>query len=141
MRWPPRSPREKLAGYYHLPRFIDKTRAYLAGQLPPEYQNNFTKGFDARFLQFTGIQAEDFIRAVAELKEDEAIAKWVQEHARPHTETELEAWNEEFRNLTPRDPERIVRMREAAGAAHRTDVTTYFDLIDLDEGREVPPRG
>ncbi|HET7560595.1 MAG TPA: DUF5069 domain-containing protein [Limnochordia bacterium] len=140
MSWVPRSPREQLAGYYHLPRLIDKARAHLAGTLPADYQNNFTKGFDQRFLDFTGIAAEAFIQAVAEHKTDEAIAGWVTQHAKTHTPEELQAWNEDFRRLVPRDPERIVRMREAAGAADRTDVTTYFDLIDLDEGRPVPRR-
>ncbi len=140
MRWVPRSPYEKLAGYHHLPRFIDKTRAYLAGKLPPEYQNNFCKGFDARFLEFTGLQAQDFIQAVAQAKDDAEVARWVQEHARPVTPEELEAWNEAFRQLKPRDPERIARMRAEAGHPERTDVETYFDLIDLDEGRDVPRR-
>src|ERR1051326_9597077 len=41
----PRSPRETMAGWVYLPRFIDKIRLHLAGKLPPDYQENFTKGF------------------------------------------------------------------------------------------------
>jgi hypothetical protein len=38
----PRSPREMMDGWVHLPRFIDKIRLHLAGKLPPDYQENLT---------------------------------------------------------------------------------------------------
>src|SRR3974377_1311737 len=47
----PRSPRETMCGWMHLPRFIDKIRLHLAGKLPPDYQPNFCKGFDAFWLE------------------------------------------------------------------------------------------
>ena len=34
-------------GWVYLPRFMDKIRLHLAGKLHPDYQNNFTNGFDA----------------------------------------------------------------------------------------------
>jgi Domain of unknown function (DUF5069) len=33
----PRSPRELMCGWVHLPRYIDKIRLYLAGKLHPDY--------------------------------------------------------------------------------------------------------
>src|SRR4051794_11770283 len=37
----PRSPRELMAGWVYLPRFVDKIRLHLAGKLDPDYQENF----------------------------------------------------------------------------------------------------
>ena len=42
----PRSPRETMDGWPHLPRYVDKIRLHLAGRLHPDYQPNFGKGFD-----------------------------------------------------------------------------------------------
>ena len=47
----PRSPKFLLGGIAHLARFIDKIRLHLAGQLPPDYQENFTSGFDSAWLK------------------------------------------------------------------------------------------
>src|SRR5690242_549342 len=40
----PRSPRETMDGWMHLPRFVDKIRLHLADKLHPDYQPNFCKG-------------------------------------------------------------------------------------------------
>jgi hypothetical protein len=42
----PRSPRETMCRWMHLPRFIDKVRLHLAGKLHADYQGNLRKGFD-----------------------------------------------------------------------------------------------
>jgi hypothetical protein len=36
----PRSPRETMDGWMHLPRYIDKIRLHLAGRLHADYQKN-----------------------------------------------------------------------------------------------------
>jgi len=43
----PRSPRETMCGWMHLPRFIDKLRLHFAGKLSQDYVDNLCKGFDA----------------------------------------------------------------------------------------------
>lgn len=50
----PRSPRETMAGWIHLPRYIDKIRLHLAGKLHLDYQPNFGKGFDGMWLNAAG---------------------------------------------------------------------------------------
>src|SRR5215203_2949975 len=60
----PRSPRETMCGWSHLPRLIDKIRLHLAGKLHPEYQANFCKGFDGVWLETTGVTAEQLIDVV-----------------------------------------------------------------------------
>ena len=51
----PRSPRETMCGWMHLPRYIDKIRLHFAGKLHPDYQPNFGKGFDGLWLEFAGV--------------------------------------------------------------------------------------
>ena len=54
----PRSPRETMAGWAYLPRFVDKVRLHLAGKLHADYQENFAyKGFDAKWLAAAGLNA------------------------------------------------------------------------------------
>src|SRR3954464_11417723 len=60
----PRSPREMMDGWVYLPRFIDKIRLHLAGKLPPDYEENFTKGFDGAWLRAAGVSAEQMIDVV-----------------------------------------------------------------------------
>src|SRR3989441_8986396 len=60
----PRSPRETMAGWSYLPRFVDKVRLHLAGKLSSDYQPNFCKGFDGAWLEAAGVNAEDFIAVV-----------------------------------------------------------------------------
>ena len=62
----PRSAREMMCGWVHLPRFIDKVRLHLAGKLHPDYQANFGKGFDGLWLEAAGVKAvTDLNRVVA----------------------------------------------------------------------------
>jgi hypothetical protein len=41
----PRSPRQTMAGRSYLPRYVDKIRLHLAGQLHPNYQPNLGQRF------------------------------------------------------------------------------------------------
>src|SRR5690349_13003062 len=60
----PRSPRETMCGWTHLPRFIDKIRLHLAGKLHGDYSANFCKGFDGLWLEMSGVKADEFIEVV-----------------------------------------------------------------------------
>ncbi len=134
----PRSPREKLAGYVHLPRMLDKFRATLAGT-HGEYI--YPCPMDQRLLDFTGITAEQFSKAVQE-KDDAAVAEWFRKTAKPHSAAEVEQWNEKFLTRGPDTDEKrdyFKKLRDAADPT-RTDITAWADLLDLDEKRPVPKR-
>src|SRR5437899_12936041 len=73
----PRSPRETMAGWMHLPRFIDKVRLHLAGKLHEDYQANFCKGFDGLWLELAGVKAEEFIEVVRRSITDGEVCDWV----------------------------------------------------------------
>ena len=78
----PRSPREMMCGWTHLPRFIDKIRLHLAGKLAPDYQPNFCKGFDGLWLEAAGVKAEEFIEVVKKSITDGEICDWVNKNVK-----------------------------------------------------------
>ncbi len=73
----PRSPRETMCGWMHLPRFIDKIRLHLAGKLHSDYQPNFCKGFDGLWLETAGVKADQFIEVVRNSITDGQVCDWV----------------------------------------------------------------
>src|SRR4051812_37356615 len=73
----PRSPRETMCGWMHLPRLIDKIRLHLAGKLHPDYAANFCKGFDAVWLESAGVEASQFIDIVRNSITDGQVCDWV----------------------------------------------------------------
>src|SRR5258706_8908775 len=73
----PRSPRETMCGWMHLPRLIDKIRLQHAGKLHPDYQPNFCKGFDGRWLEVAGVDAQKFIELVRNSVTDGEVCDWV----------------------------------------------------------------
>ena len=78
----PRSPREVMAGWAYLPRFVDKIRLHLAGKLHPDYQENFTKGFDAAWLKAAALSADQFIEVVKNTTTDGEVCDWVMKNVR-----------------------------------------------------------
>src|SRR4026207_2386464 len=78
----PRSPREMMDGWVHLPRFLDKIRLNLAGKLTPDYQENFTKGFDGSWLRAAGVTAEQMIDVVKNTVSDGEVCDWVRNNVK-----------------------------------------------------------
>jgi len=106
----PRSPHERLGGYLHLARMIDKARAMRAGTIG-EYI--YPCPLDERLLQFLEISANRFLEAVAD-HDDAGIVEWVHATARSRTADEIAAFNK--------------RIEPSA------------DRLDLEEGRPIPRR-
>jgi hypothetical protein len=74
----PRSPDESLGGFPLGARALDKCRASLAGT-NGEFQ--FNCPMDQRFFAATGIDAQAFRQFVATGADDDAVDRWVREHA------------------------------------------------------------
>lgn len=132
----PRSPYERLGGYVHLPRLIDKARLHRRGLL--DGYNYKTVGFDKHLLSFLRIDPDAFERAANEREEDAAILAWIEQKGVSHTIEEIDQWNQA---MISRHPDtavkkaRFVHFLKEAGGADRKDIRTYFDLIEFDEGR------
>jgi hypothetical protein len=67
----PRSPYEKLGGYVHLPRLIDKARLHRKGLL--NGYNYKTVGFDKHLLAFLKLNGDAFEDVANSLDDDGAI--------------------------------------------------------------------
>lgn len=134
----PRSIRERLGGYVHLGRMIDKCRALHAG-LQGDYV--YPCPLDKRLLQFAGISSEAFAREV-QSRTDREIVDWFQTNATDHTPSEIEAWNEMMLHARPDTEAKWTYFKNTRDAIdpRRTDITTWVDLLDLDEKRIVPSR-
>ena len=133
----PRSPRETMAGWVHLPRFIDKIRLHLAGKLHPEYQENFTKGFDERWLKAAGVKADEFIAVVKNSVTDGEVCDWVRKNVRK-SDTEKAAFTQFVLNRGSDADDakaRLQQRKQEAGLAHRDDIQVFVDFIDADEKR------
>ena len=106
----PRSPYQKLGGYVHLPRLIDKARLHRKGLL--DGYNDKTVGFDKHLLACLKIDGDAC----------EAIEEWNEAMTSRHPDTAAKK-------------ARFLHFLKEAGGDGRKDIRTYFDLIEFDEGR------
>jgi hypothetical protein len=134
----PRSPRETMAGWAHLPRYLDKVRLHLAGQLHPDYHENFGKGFDEKWLKAAGLTHEQFVELVRGTITDGQVCDWVLKNVKA-TAAEKRAHAEAIFNYPRAEDEagqaRLKWRKEQAGLSDRDDVRTFVDFIDADEKR------
>ena len=134
----PRSPRETMCGWMHLPRFIDKIRLHLAGKLHPDYQPNLCKGFDGLWLQTAGVESQQFIEVVRKSITDGEVCDWVRMNVK-QPESVKSAHRERMLDYPKKDDAemqgRLKMRKEQAGIAHRDDIQSFVDFIDADEKR------
>jgi len=129
----PRSPRVRLGGYVILPRMLDKGRALLAGK-HGEYHYDCPQ--DQRFLEFAGIDAEALKRELASGKGDGEILEWIQASSKiKRTDAEIASWSACAEQRAPADPDAREYFNgiHKKSAPNRADITTWFDLLDVDD--------
>src|SRR6476620_6872290 len=78
----PRSSREMMDVWIHLPRYVDKIRLHLAGKLHSEYQKNFGQGFDAFWLKAAGLTHEQLIEVVKHSITDGQVCDWIRKNVK-----------------------------------------------------------
>ena len=126
----PRSPKQRLGGYAHLCRMIDKARAKASGTIG-EYI--YPCPLDQALLEFLGISGDAFYAAV-ENRADQDILDWLTQHAKARSLKDIETWNKTFLDRKPQNEESMRHFLEIRNriAPHRTDVATWVDLLDLE---------
>jgi hypothetical protein len=130
----PRSPNDMLAGIVSLPRMIDKTQADAEGTLG-EYDVDCPH--DKPVLAFLGLDFAAFAAKLKELKYDtKAVEAWAKPLVDKHSPAEITAFNEERRAWKPdAHSQPYFDQLKAQVAPNRSDVVTWFKLLDLDEKR------
>lgn len=133
----PRSPHDKLGGICHLPRLIDKVRLCTKGMLPG--YNYLNVGFDKLLLEFLCVEPIAFEKAVLSAKDDLAVLEWLKGKLGPafpsdHAVTDF---NNRLSRRRPDNADKQGKFDEMVSKLPptRRKPETYFDLIDLDEGR------
>lgn len=134
----PRSVHEKLFGIVQLPRAIDKGKAKAHGNLG-EYV--FDCPMDQAVFDFLGINGEEFLSVIKNAKSDADIEAYAKRFADKKSPAEIESWNHEWVTHKPEGEslDYFLQLRNQV-APDRTDVTSWADLLDLDEKRTVPKR-
>ena len=134
----PRSVKEILLGIVQLARTTDKAKATAHGNIG-EYK--YDCPMDKGVFDFLGINGTEYLNVVKNAKSDAEIEAYVKPFASKKTPQEIAAFNKQWMTTTPNGEslEHFNQLR-ARIAPNRTDVTTWPDLLDLDEGRSVPPR-
>ena len=130
-QFPPRSPRVRLGGYAILPRMLDKGRATLTSK-NGEY--HYACPLDQRFLEFAGIDAEALKKELT--KSDTEVLAWINANAKnKRTTPEIIAWSNWQENRSPDNPEgrEYFNGIHKAVAPTRTDITTWFEVLDADD--------
>ena len=133
----PRSPKIKMSGLVMVPRMIDKVRAYNAKTLG-EYI--FPCPLDKIILEFLNIDHEEIIHLAQKLT-DEEIVLWIKERCLNRSKKDKEQINQKILERKPNTQESLNRFNKLRNAINptRTDITTWVDLLELDENR-MPPQ-
>lgn len=134
----PRSPRETMNGWMHLPRYIDKIRLHLAGKLHADYQPNLGKGFDGMWLKAAGLTHEQMLDVVRASLTDGEVCDWIRQHVTKSPAEKTAHRDAMLSYPQPDDASGQERLRQRlaqAGLAHRTEIRSFVDFIDADEKR------
>jgi len=134
----PRSPRETMDGWSYLPRYIDKIRLHLAGKLHADYQENLGQGFDGMWLKHAGVTHEQMMEAVRNSITDGEVCDWVRGHVKKTPADKAAHLKDLLSRPLPGDEAAHARLKmrkEQCGAAHRDEIKTFVDVIDVDEKR------
>lgn len=132
-----RSPYAKVGAICYFGRMLDKIRLHLDGNLPAEYIPNLGSGFDSRCVNFLDVTYEVLVNRVAEGGSDEEILDWCFHSGQKPSMEQLEVWNEFMRKRGCNDDgsAKLQERLAESGFGDHTEIQTFFDYIDLDEGR------
>ncbi|MDB6130554.1 MAG: hypothetical protein JWM04_1661 [Verrucomicrobiales bacterium] len=130
---PPRSARVRLGGFAILPRMLDKGRATVNGK---HGEFHYNCPLDQNFLEFVGIDAEQLKTELAAGKSDTEILEWINQTAKsPKSSLEAAAWSayQDFRGPTDLESRQFFNDYHAKMAPKREDVSSWFDILDIDD--------
>jgi hypothetical protein len=132
----PRSIREEMDGWIHLPRFVDKIRLSAADRLHADYQPNLGKGFDGAWLDAAGVNFEEFVAFVHGTVCDGQVYDWVRTHVKKSDDDKQRFRKRLFKTGTEGAyRERLATRKMESGLEGRDDILCFVDYIDADEGR------
>ncbi len=134
----PRSVSEQLFGVVQIGRAIDKGKALAHGNVGDYHYNC---GMDQAVFAFLGIDHEALLDVIKNAKSDAETEAYVKPFIEKKSAAEIEQWNREWLTRKPEGEslKSFLQLRNSI-APDRSDVTSWPDLLDLDEKRTVPKR-
>jgi len=129
---PPRSSRVRLGGYAHLPRLLDKARAFIAGGKNAGYHYNCP--LDRQFFDFTGLDHEVMLAEIKKGGSDTEMLAWVRGNTK-RSASEVFTWSDWITQHGPGGAGGHEWIAETvkANAGDRDDIRSFADLLDLDD--------
>jgi len=134
---PPRSARERLAGYCFLPRTIDKARAKLPGGVIGTYH---IEGASSDLLSALRVSVEKFCSAVTQAASDNDVVMWLQLHGDCTNAGRFNAEKLDAR-ITEVQPRQAASFRAEHPALSAHEIDRFIDALDLDDRRCFPTSG
>ena len=141
MKQTPISAFTRAGGMVYFPRLLDKIRKHARGELREDFHANLGKGFDGRCCKYLRVDNSALTARTLQGGADEEIFAWCQRHGRGLSEDDLAIWNAYAQKRGWRDEATasFEKYKAESGLAQRTDLRTYFDYYEVDEGRAPPP--
>jgi hypothetical protein len=117
-----------------------KIRPQAQGKLPKDYHEALGQGFDGRTCRYLNVRYEDVRERVLSGKTDAEVLDWCFANGRRLTEEEILIYNSFISKQGWHDDETGVLAGMITQFGLRDDgrVLTYFDLIEMDQGRWYP---
>jgi hypothetical protein len=96
---------------------------------------------DQAVFAFLGINSDELLHVIKNAKSDEEIYAYLRPFVEKKSAADIERWNRQWVTHRPegKSLEYFLELRSAI-APDRSDVTSWADLLDLDERRDVPKR-
>lgn len=134
----PCSVHKKMLGVVQLARTIDKGKAKAFGNLGDYH---YDCPMDKALFEFLGMNADELLGVIKNAKSDAEIEAYCKQFTDKKSPGEIERWNHEWVTRKPEGQslEYFLQLRNEV-APDRSDVTSWADLLDLDEKRSVPRR-
>src|SRR5437899_5373461 len=112
---------------------LDKGRALVAGK---QGEYDYACPTDQRFLDFVGIDPEVLKKQLAAGLGDSEILDWIQKNAKiKRADAEIAAWSVHCERRAPSDTDsrEFFQSIHAKVAPKREDITTWFELLHVDD--------
>jgi hypothetical protein len=123
-------------------RILDKIRLNAKSGLPEGYHLGFIAGnrtFDDRICRFLNVDFDALSKRTLEGGTDEEILEWCFQTGRKPDAEQIEIFNGFMHKRGWRDAASagLEKNKQEGGYGHRDDLVTFFDLMDVEEGRAV----
>lgn len=137
---PPCSAHHETNGIVYFARMLDKIRLNAANELPPGYFLGVADPtfFDARCVNFLRVDYDKLAHQALMGGTNEEVLEWCFRQGRKPMAEEIVVWNAFLTKRGWRDEssDSLRSDKESAGFGARSEIQTWVDLQDAEEGRK-----